>query len=38
MQFDVLGAAGVRSNRELMRVVRAAVEGRVVRTGRKRAA
>jgi Arc/MetJ-type ribon-helix-helix transcriptional regulator len=38
MQFDVLGAVGVRSNRELMRVVRAAVEGRVVRTGRKRAA
>lgn len=38
MQFDVLGASGVRSNRELMRVVRAAVEGRVVRTGRKRAA
>jgi Arc/MetJ-type ribon-helix-helix transcriptional regulator len=38
MQFDVLGAAGVRSNRELMRVVRAAVEGRPVRTGRKRAA
>jgi hypothetical protein len=38
MQFDALGAAGVRSNRELMRVVRAAVEGRAVRTGRKRAA
>jgi len=36
MQFDVLGAVGVRSNRELMRVVRAAVEGRAIRTGRKR--
>lgn len=38
MQIDALGAAGVRGNRELMRVVRAAVEGRTVRTGRKRAA
>jgi hypothetical protein len=38
MQFDVLGAVGIRSNRELMRVVQAAVEGRAVRTGRKRAA
>ena len=38
MQFDAFGAAGVRGNRELMRVVRAAVEGRPVRTGRKRAA
>src|SRR6478736_3540761 len=36
MQFDDLGAVGVRSNRELMRVVRAAVEGRAIRTGRKR--
>lgn len=38
MQIDALGAAGVRANAELMRVVRAAVEGRVVRTGRKRVA
>ena len=38
MQIDALGAAGVRANAELMRVVRAAVEGRTVRTGRKRAA
>jgi hypothetical protein len=38
MQFDAFGAAGVRGNRELVRVVRAAVEGRLVRTGRKRAA
>ncbi|HET9648839.1 MAG TPA: hypothetical protein VFP34_11465, partial [Microlunatus sp.] len=38
MQIDALGPAGVRANPELMRVVRAAVEGRVVRTGRKRAA
>lgn len=38
MQIDALGAAGVRANPELMRVVRAAVQGRTVRTGRKRAA
>lgn len=38
MQFDAFGAAGVRGNRELVRVVRAAVEGRSVRTGRKRVA
>jgi hypothetical protein len=38
MQIDALGAAGVRANPELMRVVRAAIEGRKVRTGRKRAA
>ena len=38
VQIDALGAAGVRANAELMRVVRAAIEGRSVRTGRKRAA
>jgi len=38
MQIDALGAAGVRANPGLMRVVRAAVEGRTVRTGRKWAA
>jgi hypothetical protein len=38
VQVDLFGAAGVRCNPELMRVVRAAVEGRPVRTGRKRAA
>ena len=37
MQIDALGAAGVRANPELTRVVRAAVEGRTVRTGWKRA-
>ena len=34
VQIDVLGAAGVRSNRSLMRIVRAAVDGRPARTGR----
>jgi len=38
VQIDALGAAGVRANPELMRVIRAAIEGRSVRTGRKRAA
>ena len=38
MQFDAFGPSGVRGNRELMRVVRAAVGGHPVRTGRKRAA
>ena len=34
VQIDLLGAAGVRSNRSLMRIVRAAVVGRPARTGR----
>jgi hypothetical protein len=34
VQIDLLGAAGVRSNRSLMRIVRAAVNGRPARTGR----
>ena len=34
VQIDLLGAAGVRSNRSLMRIVRAAVDGRPARTGR----
>jgi hypothetical protein len=38
VQIDMFGPAGIRSNPELMRIVRAAVEGRSVRTGRKRAA
>ena len=38
VQIDLAGAAGVRGNRDLMRVVRAAVQGRPVRTGRRRAA
>jgi hypothetical protein len=38
VQIDLFGAAGLRSNRELMRIARAAVEGRPVRTGRRRAA
>ena len=35
VQIDLLGAAGVRSNKTLMRIVAAAVEGRPVRTGRR---
>ena len=35
MQIDLLGAAGIRGNAELMRIVAAAVSGRPVRTGRK---
>ena len=38
VQIDLAGAAGLRRNRDLMRVVRAAVQGRPVRTGRRRAA
>jgi hypothetical protein len=38
VQIDLAGAAGIRGNRDLMRVVRAAVQGRSVRTGRRRAA
>jgi hypothetical protein len=38
VQIDLAGADGVRGNRDLMRVVRAAVQGRSVRTGRRRAA
>jgi hypothetical protein len=38
VQIDLFGAAGIRSNPELMRIIRAAVEGRPVRTGRKRVA
>ena len=34
VQIDLLGAAGVRLNRSLMRIVRAAVAGRPARTGR----
>ena len=35
VQIDLLGAAGIRGNTELMRIVEAAVAGRPVRTGRK---
>jgi len=35
MQIDLLGAAGIRSNPKLMRIIKAAVEGRPVRTGRQ---
>jgi hypothetical protein len=38
VQIELFGAKGIRSNPELLRVVRAAVQGRPVRTGRKRAA
>ena len=38
VQIELFGAKGIRSNPELMRVIRAAVQGRPVRTGRKRAA
>jgi hypothetical protein len=38
VQIDLCGAAGVLGNQDLMRIVRAAVAGRVVRTGRRRAA
>lgn len=38
VQIDLAGAAGVLGNRDLMRIVRAAVAGRTVRTGRRRAA
>lgn len=38
VQIDLAGAVGVRRNRDLMRVIRAAVQGRPVRTGRRRAA
>ncbi len=38
VQIDLAGAAGIRRNRDLIRVVRAAVQGRPVRTGRRRAA
>jgi hypothetical protein len=38
VQIDLAGAAGVLGNRDLMRIVRAAVAGRAVRTGRRRAA
>jgi hypothetical protein len=38
MQIDVFRAAGVRANPDLMRMVRAAVAGRTVRTGQKRVA
>ena len=38
VQIDTFGPRGIRTNPELMRIVRAAVEGRPVRTGRKRAA
>jgi hypothetical protein len=34
VQIDLLGAAGLRANRSLMRIVGAAVAGRPVRTGR----
>ena len=34
VQIDLLGAAGLRSNPSLLRIVRAAVHGRPVRTGR----
>ena len=37
VQIDLLGAAGIRSNPKLMRIVKAAVEGRPVRTGRQTA-
>ena len=35
VQIDLLGAAGLRGNTELMRIVHAAVSGRPVRTGRQ---
>lgn len=38
VQIDLAGAAGIRGNPDLMRVVRAAVQGRPVRTGRRRRA
>ena len=38
VQIELFGVKGIRSNLELMRIIRAAVEGRPVRTGRKRAA
>ncbi len=38
VQIELFGAMGIRSNPELMRIIRAAVQGRAVRTGRKRAA
>ena len=38
VQIDTFGPKGIRTNPELMRIVRAAVQGRPVRTGRKRAA
>lgn len=38
MQIDTFGLAGVQGNPEVMRIVRAAVGGRTVRTGRRRAA
>ena len=37
VQIDLLGAAGIRSNPKLMRIIKAAVEGRPVRTGRQSA-
>lgn len=38
VQIELFGAKGIRSNPELMRIIRAAVDGRAVRTGRKRVA
>jgi len=35
VQIDLFGAAGIRSNKTLMRIVQAAVEGRPVRTGHR---
>ena len=35
LQIDLLGAAGVRANKQLTRIVNAAVQGRAVRTGRQ---
>jgi len=35
VQIDLLGAAGIRGNAELMRIVAATVSGRPVRTGRQ---
>jgi hypothetical protein len=35
VQIDLLGAAGIRGNTDLMRIVAAAVSGRPVRTGRQ---
>lgn len=37
VQIDLLGAAGVRGNKQLMRIVTAAVQGLPVRTGRQSA-
>ena len=37
VQIDLLGAAGIRSNPTLKRIITAAVEGRPVRTGRQSA-